>query len=96
MSKGERLVQRNLMYSDQFRYFHHSPPSEPAKLQLGTVRTNCMDNLDRTNVVQSSLAKWSLTQQLLAIGVLRDKERVDDHPEFMSIFRNGTWHSYLG
>ena len=28
--------------------------------QTGVVRTNCMDNLDRTNVVQSLVARWAL------------------------------------
>lgn len=28
--------------------------------QSGVVRTNCMDNLDRTNVVQSLIARWAL------------------------------------
>jgi hypothetical protein len=32
--------------------------------QGGVVRTNCMDCLDRTNVVQSVLARWSLRQQV--------------------------------
>ena len=29
-------------------------------LQTGVVRTNCMDNLDRTNVVQSLFARWAV------------------------------------
>ncbi len=29
-------------------------------IQSGVVRTNCMDNLDRTNVVQSLIARWAL------------------------------------
>lgn len=32
--------------------------------QCGVVRTNCMDNLDRTNVVQSLIARRSLLMQL--------------------------------
>ena len=33
--------------------------------QTGVLRTNCMDCLDRTNVVQSAVAGWALEQQLL-------------------------------
>lgn len=47
-----------------------------------------MDNLDRTNVVQSALAKWTLTQQLRATAVLEESENVDQFEEFMQEFRN--------
>jgi hypothetical protein len=52
-----------------------------------------MDNLDRTNVVQSSIAKWSLNNQLQELGILSDGETVDQHSEFMRIFRNGGYWS---
>jgi phosphatidylinositol 4-phosphatase len=76
------------------RYFHDNLMSiAPAQLQSGVVRTNCMDNLDRTNVVQSALAKWILTQQFRAAAVLQKSEDVDHFEEFMKIFRNSmlTW-----
>lgn len=38
------------------------------KRQTGVFRTNCMDCLDRTNVVQSVLARNVLLQQLASIG----------------------------
>ncbi|KAG8895156.1 hypothetical protein FRC00_007886, partial [Tulasnella sp. 408] len=70
-------------------YFHQSISSvTPLKVQTGVVRSNCMDCLDRTNVTQAAVAKWSLTQQLRAAGILNEKDRVDDHPEFMHTFRN--------
>jgi hypothetical protein len=47
-----------------------------------------MDNLDRTNVVQSTIAKWSLNKQLHALGVLAAGETVDQHENFMHLFRN--------
>ena len=47
-----------------------------------------MDNLDRTNVAQSAIAKWMLNRQLRDIGVFKDYESVDDHQDFMSHFRN--------
>ncbi len=37
--------------------------------QTGVVRTNCMDCLDRTNVVQSAIAGWALEQQLNDLGL---------------------------
>lgn len=70
-------------------FFHQSISSAtPLRVQNGVVRSNCMDCLDRTNVTQAAVAKWSLTQQLRAAGILTEKDRVDDHSEFMHTFRN--------
>ncbi|KAL8837651.1 MAG: hypothetical protein Q9176_005568 [Flavoplaca citrina] len=56
--------------------------------QVAVVRTNCMDCLDRTNVVQTMLARWTLTRQLIDIGVLRPGESADDDQAFKILFRN--------
>ena len=56
--------------------------------QLAVVRTNCMDCLDRTNVVQTMIARWILTRQLLDIGVLTPGESADDDATFKDLFRN--------
>ena len=37
--------------------------------QSGVVRSNCMDCLDRTNVVQSAIASWALERQLNELGL---------------------------
>ncbi|KAI0932523.1 hypothetical protein AcV5_004276 [Taiwanofungus camphoratus] len=72
----------------RYGYFHvDSTKSEPVLLQVGTVRTNCMDNLDRTNVAQSALAKWTLNRQLKALGVLHEGDSIDNYEEFMKDFR---------
>ncbi len=57
-------------------------------LQSNVVRTNCMDNLDRTNVVQSDIAKWSLNRQLQTMAYLSQGETIDDHDELLHLFRN--------
>lgn len=57
-------------------------------LQSSVVRTNCMDCLDRTNVVQSMLGRWALTRQLTEAGVLRPGEAATDDREFENLFRN--------
>ncbi|OLL25455.1 hypothetical protein NEOLI_004568, partial [Neolecta irregularis DAH-3] len=61
---------------------------EIKKMQTSVVRSNCMDCLDRTNVVQSSLARWVLTRQLRDIGLLNSNETFSDSPQFESVFRN--------
>lgn len=56
--------------------------------QTVVVRTNCMDCLDRTNVVQTMLARWTLTRQLQDVGVLKPGESADDDSSFKDLFRN--------
>ncbi|KAI7879226.1 SacI homology domain-containing protein [Mucor mucedo] len=60
------------------------------KTQTSVVRTNCMDCLDRTNVVQSTLARWVLTEQLREVGILEQNQKVEDQEDFMISYRN-TW-----
>mmetsp|Transcript_8036 Transcript_8036/g.13364 ORF Transcript_8036/g.13364 Transcript_8036/m.13364 type:complete len:640 (-) Transcript_8036:1088-3007(-) len=45
-------------------YFSQAANGEITSWQIGTIRTNCMDNLDRTNVVQSLFARRSLILQV--------------------------------
>lgn len=61
---------------------------EIRSLQTSVVRTNCMDCLDRTNVVQSMLGRWAVTQQLVDAGVLRPGEAAQDDQGFEDMFRN--------
>ncbi|RXK39388.1 inositol/phosphatidylinositol phosphatase [Tremella mesenterica] len=93
------LIDRLAPALEEMGWFHSLTPSvlpsgasggstDVLRKQLGVVRSNCMDCLDRTNVTQSALGKWALNKQLRDAGVLSVKESVDEHPEFMSIFRN--------
>ncbi|KAL9549467.1 hypothetical protein MBANPS3_005195 [Mucor bainieri] len=58
------------------------------KTQTSVVRSNCMDCLDRTNVVQSTLARYVLTQQLKELGILEPDQKVEDQQAFMNSYRN--------
>ncbi len=79
----------------QGQYFRgvDMPADEQGRLevrnrQTAVVRTNCMDCLDRTNVVQTMIARWILTRQLIDVGALRPGESADDDKTFESLFRN--------
>ncbi|KAL2125495.1 hypothetical protein VTJ04DRAFT_1860 [Mycothermus thermophilus] len=62
---------------------------EVRSLQSGVVRTNCMDCLDRTNVVQSMLGRWTLDRMLTDLGLLaRGARFADEDPAFEELFRN--------
>ncbi|KAH8779484.1 SacI homology domain-containing protein [Hyaloscypha finlandica] len=55
--------------------------------QTSVIRTNCMDCLDRTNVVQSILARTALNRQLTDLGVLSRGETFTSDPAFEVLFR---------
>lgn len=61
---------------------------EVRSVQTAVVRTNCMDCLDRTNVVQSMLGRWALTQQFQDLGILQPGEKASDDAAFEMLFRN--------
>lgn len=56
--------------------------------QEGVFRTNCIDCLDRTNVVQSMLARKHLQAVLTRMGILSERQRIEDHLSFENAFRN--------
>ncbi|KAG0062048.1 hypothetical protein BGZ90_003280 [Linnemannia elongata] len=56
--------------------------------QTSVVRTNCMDCLDRTNVVQSVVSRWVLNRQLRDIGILGADEKFELFDDFEFEFRN--------
>lgn len=56
--------------------------------QTAVVRTNCMDCLDRTNVIQSMLGRWTLTRMLVDLGIMRPGESAQDDQTFEHLFRN--------
>ncbi|CBQ67575.1 probable SAC1-recessive suppressor of secretory defect [Sporisorium reilianum SRZ2] len=80
----DRLQTKGLKSSDHFA----SDDGKVVSQQRSVVRTNCMDCLDRTNVVQGTLARWMLNEQLRAIGILGAGEQVEAQPEFMHVYRN--------
>lgn len=78
----EQLVKQGYFYYDN---------GTMVKEQTGVIRSNCMDCLDRTNVVQSTFARWVLTQQLRQIQILDTNESIECHEQFMVVYRNGTF-----
>ncbi|KAG0643416.1 putative phosphoinositide phosphatase [Tuber brumale] len=78
------------LYGQQ--YFHSVEgkcvSSDIRNYQTSVVRTNCMDCLDRTNVVQSMLARWTLNRQMIDAGVLGEGENTASFNSFEVIFRS--------
>lgn len=65
-----------------------SNPLDVRSTQKSVVRTNCMDCLDRTNVIQSMLGRVALDRQLADLQLLRRGESASDDPGFAHHFRN--------
>lgn len=62
---------------------------ETRNFQTSVVRTNCMDSLDRTNVVQSMLARWTLDRMFVDMGLLQPGEDfATADADFYFLFRN--------
>ncbi|KAI5839330.1 SacI homology domain-containing protein [Morchella snyderi] len=75
----------------EHRYFHSIGSGQMASVkswQTGVVRTNCMDCLDRTNVVQSIIARTLLAQQMVDAGVIPPGTTTAAHTAFETLFRN--------
>ncbi|XP_072024166.1 LOW QUALITY PROTEIN: phosphatidylinositol-3-phosphatase SAC1-B-like [Amphiura filiformis] len=86
------LVEKCVSDQDKFGYFMMAADNILVKHQTGVFRSNCMDCLDRTNVVQGLLARRALQDQLQYFGILRSGEMLDDHlsTAFEYTYKN-TW-----
>ena len=56
--------------------------------QQGVFRANCIDCLDRTNVVQSMVARRALDMQLKRVGILPPGDGIHDLAEFELLFKS--------
>lgn len=61
---------------------------EVRRHQTAVVRTNCMDCLDRTNVVQSMLGRFVLSRMLIDLGLMHEGESAEEDKAFEHLFRN--------
>eukprot|EP00727_Mastigamoeba_balamuthi_P000087 m51a1_g10075 putative phosphatidylinositide phosphatase sac1 (833) ;mRNA; r:31992-38864 len=73
---------------DDFGFYYAGADGKQAQSQTGSFRTNCVDNLDRTNVVQGLLAFESLEKQLRRMGVLAATANLAGNRQFDFIFKN--------
>lgn len=69
------------------RYFLLNEKGEKVEVQLGVVRTNCIDCLDRTNVTQSMLGRRMLEFQLRRLGIFDAEESISTHPNLDESFK---------
>lgn len=82
------LVDQVAEMQDELSYFLVDPAGKVLTNQEGVFRSNCMDCLDRTNVIQSLLARRSLQAQLQRLGVLHVGQKLEEQDEFEKIYKN--------
>ncbi|KAG9255939.1 phosphoinositide phosphatase [Emericellopsis atlantica] len=96
MHKAYLLIERMANEIEQQGYFRgvETPGArdgmiDARKFQSGVMRTNCMDCLDRTNVVQSNFARHMLDQVFWELGLTpRGVMFREEDPAFEFLFRN--------
>lgn len=82
------LIDRLAHEQDEMGVFHVKSDGTIISTQNGVFRTNCVDCLDRTNVVQSMLAKRSLQQILEKLNIVRIGQKVETITALDALFKN--------
>ncbi|XP_046386332.1 phosphatidylinositol-3-phosphatase SAC1-B [Ischnura elegans] len=82
------LVDRVAHEQDDMGCFLQTRDGAVVSQQEGVFRTNCVDCLDRTNVVQSMFARRSLQYVLEKLGILKPGQQVESQFGFESLFKN--------
>ncbi len=82
------LVDKLSQYN--FGYYLRTADGKEVFKQTGVFRTNCMDCLDRTNVVQSLLASENLAVALAQVGILSSAsvDELKEQTAFQHMYRN--------
>ncbi|XP_024545683.1 phosphoinositide phosphatase SAC8 [Selaginella moellendorffii] len=69
------------------RFFLANATGDVVQIQLGVIRTNCVDCLDRTNVTQSLFGRKALETQLRHLGVFKASDTIHKDPSFDAKFK---------
>lgn len=82
------LINRVAIDQDEMGYFLMLRDGSLTSLQEGVFRTNCIDCLDRTNVVQSMLAHRNLEIVFKKLGILSGNQTLETQLSFEYLFKN--------
>ncbi|KAL5277196.1 SACM1L family protein [Megaselia abdita] len=83
------LIDRLTPELEQFSVFHLRSDGVLLSVQNGMFRTNCIDCLDRTNVIQSMFARRSLNDTFVKLGLLQSGFKFENvAPSFELTFKN--------
>lgn len=82
------LLDRIALDQDEMGFFLLLRDSSLVSMQDGVFRTNCVDCLDRTNVVQSMLARRAFTSMLRKLSILKPDQNIEQHHVLEQIVKN--------
>ncbi|XP_056638970.1 phosphatidylinositol-3-phosphatase SAC1 [Diorhabda sublineata] len=82
------LIDRLALDQDEMGFFLLLRDGTISSLQDGVFRTNCIDCLDRTNVVQSMLAHRNLEIVLRKLNILHQNQNLEFQYSFEVLFKN--------
>lgn len=82
------LIDRVACDQDEMGFFLLLRDGSLISMQDGIFRTNCVDCLDRTNVVQSMLARRSLNVVLHKLGILQPQQNVEEQTYFEHLYKS--------
>lgn len=82
------LIDRVSIEQDEMGYFLLLRDGSLISLQDGIFRTNCIDCLDRTNVVQSMLAHRNLEMVLKKLNILQPNQSLEYQYSFEMLYKN--------
>lgn len=82
------LIDRVALDQDEMNFFLLLRDGTLSSLQEGVFRTNCIDCLDRTNVVQSMLAHRNLEIVLKKLNILQPNQILEYQYSFEVLFKN--------
>lgn len=66
-------------------FFHNGTDLQTTKLQVGIIRTNCIDCLDRTNAAQFIICKESLWHQLRSLELIAPEKSLEYDSDVVNI-----------
>lgn len=81
------LLDRVSLDQDEMGFFLLLRDGSLSSVQDGVFRTNCVDCLDRTNVVQSMLARRCLTQMLRKMCIIRPEQTIEQYSSLERVFK---------
>ena len=81
------LINRLANDQDLYGFFCVNKNGNLISSQKGVFRTNCIDCLDRTNVVQGLLAKRILHIQLIKLNIIGENEAIESNLELHEVFK---------
>lgn len=83
------LVEQVESNMKDYGYFHYNSQTKTInRQQAGIIRVNCIDCLDRTNVVENVFGRHVITKQLKQLGLIEESDDISKEQQFEKVYKN--------